>query len=737
MNRHRTSSPCAARRQRGSIIAFAAIALSVVVITLSLADIGALYYYKREYQKAADLGAMAGARQLAQGCSAATTAAADNVARNIGGLSHNAPVVEVGAWTRQAQSRFSAGCGEGSNAVRVQVSGTPPRFLMRVAGNAQPNVIVAEGLATSGDPVAVFSVGTRLASVSGSSVVGGVLRTVGIDPGLDLMSYNGLAGVMVTPAGLLEALGIPVDADVNIADFNALLAAEQVTLGQLLDATTVLAGRDDLLGLNAQLLQALRVPLQVANVDNIVLPLGSAGGGNGLFAAITSPVDAALNVGLDALGLVSTAIGIATSGRGIDVATAGLGALGALAGADLTVKVGVVEPPSIGIGGVGTTAYSAQTRVYTRIKLDSAKLLGGVGGLLSSALGTSVNIDLPLVVDLAAAKGTVEELCTPALKTQNSPPGCPGGEDCADIAVDAQVAKICVGDINPNTIFSTSSSCDVGLANKRLLDVNLLGTGLIGLTTHLDVDVLATDDEVVLAAEQKETVNGNLDLGSTVSDLTDALLAALFAQTLNANPAPSPAQRTQMANQIWERVGGTSCASGLSGRQCRRDHIGPAFQQIQDAANGLNGFLSDAVLNPVLGLLGSTLSLNLGGILQNVGNLLNGVGSLLGGLLGGLADFLTGPPCTGGGLLGLNPGTNAECVGQIADALNQKPSGGATSNGLIVLLKPLLDLLKPILDALGTQVLTPLLQNLLGLQAGQTDVTMMALECRDGAVLVD
>ncbi len=715
-------------------MAFAAIALSVIVITLSLADIGFLYYYKREYQKAADLGAMAGARRLALGCNAAIDAAVDNVGRNIGGLAHDPPNVETGSWTRQANPRFSASCAEGTNAVRVRVTGAPPRFLLRLAGNSPATLLAAEGMATSGDPVAVFSVGTRLANLGGPSVVGGVLSAVGINTGLNLMSYNGLAGVTITPAGLLEALGIPVTADMDIADFNALLSAEQVSLGQLLDAVATVAGRNELLGLNAQLLQALRLPLKIPNINDIALPLGSGPGGNGLFATITSPVDAALNVGLDALGLVSTAISIATSGRGIDVVASSLGALGPLVGADLTVKVGVVEPPSIGIGGVGTTAYSAQTRVYAHIKLDTNDLLGGLGGLLG-LLGTQINVDLPLVIDLAAAKGTVEELCTPALKNENAPPQCPGGSDCADIAVDAQIAKICVGNINPDTIFSTSASCDVGLTDKRLLDVNLLGTGLIGLTTHLDVDALATDGEVVLAAEQKDTVNGNLDLGTTVSDLTDALLAALLGQALSTNAPMNLAQRTAVANQIWDSVGGNACGGGSAGSQCRGENLAEARQQINSTATGLQGFLSNALLNPVVGLLDSVLSLNLGGILGGVGNL---VGSLLAGvgnLLGDIISGLLGNSCTGGLLYGF--GSNAGCANDALVKAMAPPSGSSTPNALVVLLGTLLDLLKPVLDALGTNILMPLLQNLLGLQVGQTDISMMALECRDGAVLVD
>lgn len=725
-----------AGQQRGSIIVLAALALSAAVIMLSIADIGFMYFYKREYQKAADLGAMAGAERLSVSCNDAIEAARENVARNIGGLLHDAPVVSTGTWKRSTQPRFQASCDEETNGVRVTVLGNPPAFLLRVLGSENQRKLRAESVATNGDPVATFSVGSRLAALGGPSVIGGVLRGVGIDPALDLMSYNGLAGVMITPAGLLEALGIPVSADLNVADFNALLAAEEVTLGELLNAAATLAGQDQLLALNAQLLQALRIPLNVPSVNDIVVQLGSDSATSGLFAAITSPADAALNIGLDALGLVSTAIQVATSGRAIDVALNSLGGLGALAGADLSVKVGVIEPPSIGIGGVGATAYSAQTRVFAHVKLGTSQI-PLVGNLLGGLLGTAIDVDLPLIIDLAAAKGTVEELCTTSLRDENAPPQCPGGEDCADIGVDAQIAKICVGRLDPSTMFSTAESCDVGLTSQQLLRVSVLGSNLASLNTKLDVPVLATDGSVVLAAEQKDTVNGQVNLGTTVSNLTSALLAGLLGESLGAPVPMTAAQRRSVAERLWNEAGGNSCGGGSAGRQCRRNAVAAAEQAIESAANGLNGFLATAVLNPVVGLLDSVLTLNLIGVLNSVGGLVSGVLGLVGNILGGVVQGLLGTPCTGGGLLGLlNYGSNSGCIDTLADSLGT-PSGSSTSNAVVVLLGNVLNLLKPILDAVGNNLLMPLLQNLLGLQVGQTDVTLMGLECRAGAVLVE
>ena len=171
---------------------------------------------------------------------------------------------------------------------------------------------------------------------------------------------------------------------------------------------------------------------------------------------------------------------------------------------------------------------------------------------------------------------------------------------------------------------------------------------------------------------------------------------------------------------------------GAQGKQCRRNSIEIALNEIEDTSEGLGGFLADALLNPVVGLLGSVLTLNLVGILQSVGGLLGGVLGLVGGLLNGILTGLLTDGCSSGAL----PGTNSGCIDIIKDAL-KAPSAGAPPAALFVLLGSLLNLLQPILDAVGTNLLLPLLQNVLGLQLGQTDISMLGLECRAGSVLVE
>lgn len=716
------------QHQRGAIAIFAALGISVMISVLAILDIGFLYYYKRDLQKTADLAAIAGAEEISADCADARDRASQSAFHNLPSLSPENVTPECGVWDRGSQSTpstFTVESGETRNAVRVTVSARPPRFL--IPGD---RTISAVAIATDGAPVATFSVGTRLAHMGGDSVVGNILRTVGIDPGINLLDYDdGLAGVTITPSGLLQALGIPLSADLSVADANALLAAETLSLGEVLDAVVTVAGQDDLVALNTELLNALGVSLNVSPLE-LVLPLGSDGeDGGGLFAAVTSPPGTALDVSVSALDLVTAAIGIATSERAVDVDIGGLPGLGILGIDNLTVKTGLIEPPSIGIGGVGTKAYSAQTRVFAHIQLDTNDLLGGVGGLLGS-LGTNISLDLPIVIDAAAATGTIEELCTPSLNAWDDPPLCPEGEDCTDIEVDMEVAKICVGDIDPDSVFSTSESCDVGLDSKQLLNVDLLGANLASLNAQLGVDILDTDEELVtLAVDQEDMVGGELNIGETVNDLTDALLAALLASGVDSAPPLSPSDRQELAEELWEEVGGNACASGYDGKQCRRQRIEEAEELIESSANGLSGFLGDAVLNPVVGLLDSLLTLDLGGVLSSVGDLLGGVLGLVGDLIQGIL----GGGCTGG-LLGA--GNNDSCVDDLEDLLGDGGSNGSPQVGTVVVLGLLLDVLQPVLDAVGNALLKPLLDVLLDLHIAQTDVAVTGLECREGAVLV-
>ncbi|WP_382325279.1 TadG family pilus assembly protein [Hydrogenophaga sp. UC242_53] len=244
------------RRQSGSIVINTAIALSLIVIALVGTELGYLFFMKRELQKTADLAAIAGASAvLPADCTAARAAALTNAGQNLAGFT---PVVACGRWdpAQGTERHFTAG-QTAFNAMHVVIEGTPPPLLAFFPGERS---LRAEAIAAATDPLASFSVGSTLLR-TGDSVLGDLLKGIGLDlTGTSLVGYDGLAQVQITPAGLLQALGIPVATDIGVGELNTLLAAETVQLGPLLNAIVTAGGQDTLLASNAALLNAVRNP---------------------------------------------------------------------------------------------------------------------------------------------------------------------------------------------------------------------------------------------------------------------------------------------------------------------------------------------------------------------------------------------------------------------------------------------------------------------------------------------
>lgn len=653
------------QRQQGSILIFAALGLSLAVILLSITDMGLLFYYKREYQKTADLAALAGARQISSSCSAAQSAASANAVSNLANRVYNTPAVVCGTWVARPTPSFIDNAVS-PNAIRVTISGTAPRVLPFTAART----VSSSAIGALGSPVAIFSVGTAVVRVGGDSVLGSTLKSLGLNlNGTSLVGYDGLANVQITPRGLLQQLGIPVSGNVTVGTLNSLLATNNVSVGSLLDAVVTLAGQSQLLSTNATLLSAVQTKLGLSSLPSIAL--GTAGSTKGLFASITAPDDqtgSALDTQVSALSLISTAIGVATSKYAVSLSSLNLNILLAT----VTAQASIIEPPSIGIGGKGATAFTGQVRTYLRVQTSNA--------LLGALLAPLVSLDLPIIIDVAAATGTVNDLCTDALKDSS-------GNDRAKIDISAALVKICAGGVDTSTIFSTSTSCDLNVTNKLMLNV----LGLLQFNGKIVLNALPASGSATLAVGQTQTVGNSLAIGSTVSSLVSQLLAGLLGGTPSSS-SPTGTQTANLANQLWND---TASVCSQDTPVCRNQRLAQAQTNLQNAAAS---------------------------------------SGLLGGLLGGLTALLTNiaNPCTGLLFLG---GSAAGCVSMLQTAVSSSATtnGTSASNSISILV----GILKPTLDAIGSSVLTPLLSNVLGLNLGNTDVKLMGLQCNAEPWLVN
>lgn len=664
------------RRQGGAVLVQAAVALLVCVIALTGTELGYLFFVKREMQKAADLAAITGARTLAtDSCANANAAAVANANQNLQALGFPMTVTPTcgrfdPAYT--TKDKYFDTAASPHNAINVFVSGTGPTFLPFLSSR----LVSAEAVAKSGPPLAGFSVGTKLLAVTGNGLLGDTLKMLGLDlTGTSLVGYDGLADVKITPGGLLQQLGIPVASDLTVAGMNALLLANQVTLGQVLDATAVAAGRSDLLALNTTLLNALTTKLGGAgNVNQIKLGSDSSGTGRGLFANVVSPdtsAGSALTAQVSALDILKAAVGVASAGHAVDVPSLTLNLLGL---ATVTTKVGVVEPPSVAFGAVGVSAYTAQVRSSIRVQTTS--------GLLGALLSPLVSVDLPIVIDVVSGKGTLAELCTADLRDGS-------GNDRARITVASSIAKVCVGTIAAGDLFSKSNACNDNLTNPTnpLLSV----AGLIQATQKINLDALPSNGSVTLKEGETQSTTNNLQIGTTVSNLVTQLTNQLFGAAPPAT-APTSTQLDNLRDQIWSETASVCTATTPA---CRGSRLTDANSRVT-AKTGQSGLLS-------------------------------GVVNLLGGVVSSLLNS-----CTGLAYLG---GTEAGCKQMLRDTLAASSNttlGGTVNNSLAYLT----GLVKPLLDALGSSVLTPLLQNVLGIDLGVTDVHLIKLNCNGEPRLV-
>lgn len=386
-----TAPSLSARRQQGSIVIFAALGLSLAVILLLIADMGFLYFYKREYQKAADLAAMAGARSLHLSCATARTTGIANANQNLGGRNHNTPVLECGHWDGRRDVAFDPDADtEDLNAVRATISGIPPRFLPFI----KSHTLTARAIAIANQPLAQLRIRSTLATVNPgqgtllNAVVGGLL---GGSLNLSAGAWDGLVHTDLNLLNYLDALALNLGLDVG--DYDSVLDTE-VSLGTLL-------------GVAATALQQGGGSGGTANIDASLLGLQNLLGANlpGMSPLIrlgdllniqTGTPESGLDTNLNLFQLIQGSVQLANKNC---VACANLpinipGVVGA------SVRVRVIESPQLSAIGNPERArldplgedriYVRTAQVRTLISVDLPNLTGLITPLLNDTVVGSV-----------------------------------------------------------------------------------------------------------------------------------------------------------------------------------------------------------------------------------------------------------------------------------------------------------------------------------------------------------
>lgn len=420
-------------------------ALGLAMAALMVLDVAHVFSQRRILQKAADAAALA-ATQFVEPTCATATPTARSVAQQNGLPSSGATTTATcGRWDPQAVAAptyFSAGAAP-FNAVRVRLSRPVPYFFGLLGGSAG-RTVTAEATAAI-TPVTTLSIGSGVAALTDASplnaLLSGLLRS---SVNLSLASYQGLASARVRLLDLVRADPI------RLGTVDELLASN-VTLGNLLLASANALGPSQALAvnvLNSLALQAQTLNVPVAQLLNVSAPTDAAA------------AEARINV----LELLTVGAQVANRNNFIALNT-GLN-LGPLASLSLGLRI--IEPPQIAVGGVGTSAKTAQTRL--RLNLSLLNLNLGVA---------STVIQLPLALEVAPARATVSALQC----------GRTFAESRVQLAAQTGLASVCLSRTAAGTL-NSPETCASNAQPATLANINVLGLVNVGLLGYINLQAI-------------------------------------------------------------------------------------------------------------------------------------------------------------------------------------------------------------------------------------------------------
>lgn len=502
------------RHTRGSILVNTAIALSLIVITLIGIELGYLFYMKRELQKATDLAALAGAKEIsyAGSCTSAKTAAKLS-ANGTGGTdpNRNLPIsifledsdIECGQWdpAKTTSDHFDSALPDQQNAIRITLNKTPPTLLSFFEGN---RTIQTKAVATN-DPIAAFSIGTGVASLDEgavNSLLNGLLGT-GNKIKLRIVDYQGLATGQVRLLDLVSA--------VNVGTVSQLLNT-QISMNDFMLAMVQALGSS-----NAVAVQALNAII-ATNVESLNVRIGD------VIKVTTPSSESAANASINILELLTTSAQVANGSNLVKLDTAiDLGAL-----AQAKVQLVILEQPSIAIGPAGkdsqgnwrTQAHSASVRLFLDTKILDTSGIPGLSGLLSVSL-----LRLPIYIEVAPGDARLSSIQCAVQK-----------EDCR-VQIEARpgLGTVCIAEVSSAMMLNktTPVNCTT-LPSATITEISALGIPVLQVQAKVPVQAAIPD-----TAYQTLTYNGvsgdSDDVQTTNSNAVGSVLSGALGNFSSAS----------------------------------------------------------------------------------------------------------------------------------------------------------------------------------------------------------
>ncbi|QBX37185.1 hypothetical protein E4M02_02800 [Brevundimonas sp. S30B] len=361
--------------QRGgvSIMGCVAAALACALAALTI-DVGSVAFEARRLQTAADLGALAAARDLER----AEAAGLATVRDNLGDRAR--ATVERGVYSPDPAlapaARFSP-AEVSANAARVTVRAEAPLYFGRwvLGRTSTPLVRSARAARRAETPVAAFSLGSRLARLDGGVANQLLSGLTGSNVALSVADYQALADAQIDLLGFSRALA--TEAGVSAGRFDRLADAE-------IDGPALTRALSQ--GLNGQAASALS-------------RVGAAAGGRRLRVGdLVALSGAGASAGLQRLDVRMSALDVLFAGletaNGDRQLALDLGARAGLAKLDAWLAVGERPngSPWLAVTDDGEPVLTTgQARLY--IRATTAQSLSGLA-----------RVDLPILVELAPAQ---------------------------------------------------------------------------------------------------------------------------------------------------------------------------------------------------------------------------------------------------------------------------------------------------------------------------------------------
>lgn len=386
--------------QRGSMALTMGLLLLGLVSILGLVEVGYLYWAKRDAQKVADLAALSGAQRLetcadnnGDNLAARHNAAEDN---GFGGDLEIQCVYWAADVTEHGDKHYTSPDNEHPrNAVRVKASLPLAPFF----GFANISGVSAEAIAANrGDPIASFSVGSRLLGLgTDDSVLEPLLGSaLGTSLGLKLLSYEGIANSNISLLGLKNLLHLDAGTVDGVLDTEITAGAMLNGIIQLLKIHSEEAANIDLSTISTKISET---DIKLADILNI-----NAG---------TTDPNVALDAQVNAESLINATLQAANKGHALE---ADLDELNILGIAHATLKLSVIEPPVIGIGKAGynndgsprTISHTAQIRLKLELTLADSEE-NKIFGLITGGSDKSLS-KIPINVELVPAEGWIDSI---------------------------------------------------------------------------------------------------------------------------------------------------------------------------------------------------------------------------------------------------------------------------------------------------------------------------------------